>query len=132
MQTMVPRQFMDLGPSSGAAEQDAEVSSEERTMLRSGSPPLLLENSNPRDSGKRLLGREESPESESNAWGNPNKVSKHNPPSGSNNNNNGNRNLIDQSAAEATMRKARVSVRARSEATMVTLTHTPSMIFKNI
>ncbi|KAL0873605.1 hypothetical protein Bca101_023310 [Brassica carinata] len=121
MQTMVPRQFMDLGPSSGAAEQDAEVSSEERTMLRSGSPPLLLENSNPRDSGKRLLGREESPESESNAWGNPNKVSKHNPPTGSNNsNNNGNRNLIDQSAAEATMRKARVSVRARSEATMIT------------
>lgn len=114
---------MDLGPSSGAAEQDAEVSSEERTMLRSGSPPLLLENSNPRESGKRLLAREESPESESNAWGNPNKVSKHNPPSGSNNNNNGNRNLIDQSAAEATMRKARVSVRARSEATMVTLTH---------
>ncbi|KAL0687985.1 hypothetical protein Bca4012_087662 [Brassica carinata] len=119
VQTMVPRQFMDLGPSSGAAEQDAEVSSEERTMLRSGSPPLLLENSNPRETGKRLLGREESPESESNAWGNPNKVSKHNPPSGSNNNNNGNRNLIDQSAAEATMRKARVSVRARSEATMV-------------
>ncbi|CAN7109448.1 hypothetical protein HID58_001209 [Brassica napus] len=120
VQTMVPRQFMDLGPSSGAAEQDAEVSSEERTMLRSGSPPLLLENSNPRESGKRLLAREESPESESNAWGNPNKVSKHNPPSGSNNNNNGNRNLIDQSAAEATMRKARVSVRARSEATMIT------------
>ncbi|RID78390.1 hypothetical protein BRARA_A01226 [Brassica rapa] len=120
VQTMVPRQFMDLGPSSGAAEQDAEVSSEERTMLRSGSPPLLLENSNPRESGKRLLAREESPESESNAWGNPNKVSKHNPPSGGNNNNNGNRNLIDQSAAEATMRKARVSVRARSEATMIT------------
>ncbi|XP_009135548.1 probable WRKY transcription factor 31 [Brassica rapa] len=120
VQTMVPRQFMDLGPSSGAAEQDAEVSSEERTMLRSGSPPLLLENSNPRESGKRLLAREESPESESNAWGNPNKVTKHNPPSGSNNNNNGNRNLIDQSAAEATMRKARVSVRARSEATMIT------------
>ncbi|KAG5413638.1 hypothetical protein IGI04_001205 [Brassica rapa subsp. trilocularis] len=74
VQTMVPRQFMDLGPSSGAAEQDAEVSSEERTMLRSGSPPLLLENSNPRESGKRLLAREESPESESNAWGNPNKI----------------------------------------------------------
>nr|QIN97392.1 WRKY55 transcription factor [Isatis tinctoria] len=120
VQAMVPRQFMDLGPSSGAPEHDAEVSSEERTMVRSGSPPSLLESSNPPDSGKRLLGREESPESESNAWGNPNKVPKHNQTSGNNSNNNGNGNLIDQSAAEATMRKARVSVRARSEATMIT------------
>ncbi|ESQ55147.1 hypothetical protein EUTSA_v10026864mg [Eutrema salsugineum] len=120
VQAMIPRQFMDLGPSSGAAEHDAEVSSEERTMVLSGSPPSLLESSNPRESGKRLLGREESPESESNAWGNPNKVPKHNPPSGNNNNSNGNGNVIDQSAAEATMRKARVSVRARSEATMIT------------
>ncbi|CAH2078302.1 unnamed protein product [Thlaspi arvense] len=118
VQAMVPRQFMDLGPSSGAAEHDAEVSSEERTMVRSGSPPSLLESSNPRESGKRLLGREESPESQSDAWGNPNKVPKHNPPNNSNNNGNGKG--IDQSAAEATMRKARVSVRARSEATMIT------------
>uniref|UniRef100_A0A1J3ETF8 Putative WRKY transcription factor 31 n=1 Tax=Noccaea caerulescens TaxID=107243 RepID=A0A1J3ETF8_NOCCA len=119
VQAMVPRQFMDLGPSSGVAEHDIEVSSEERTMVRSGSPPSLLESSNPREGGKRLLGREERPESESNSWGNPNKIPKHNPPSG-NNNNNGNGNVIDQSAAEATMRKARVSVRARSEATMIT------------
>lgn len=120
---MVPRQFMDLGPSSGAAEHDTEMSSDERTIVRSGSPPSLLESSNPRENGKRLLGREESPEeSESNAWGNPNKVPKHNPSSSNNNNNsNGNGNVIDQSAAEATMRKARVSVRARSEAPMVTL-----------
>ncbi|CAA7031034.1 unnamed protein product [Microthlaspi erraticum] len=120
VQAMVPRQFMDLGPSSGVAEHDVEVSSEERTMARSRSPPSLLESSNPRENGKRLLGREESPESESNAWGSPNKIPKLNPPSGNNNNNNGNSNVIDQSAAEATMRKARVSVRARSEATMIT------------
>ncbi|KAG7546620.1 WRKY domain superfamily [Arabidopsis suecica] len=119
LQTMVPRQFMDLGPSSGAAEHGAEVSSEERTTVRSGSPPSLLESSNPRENGKRLLGREESSEeSESNAWGNPNKVPKHNP-SSSNSNGNRNGNVIDQSAAEATMRKARVSVRARSEAAMI-------------
>ncbi|XP_010448943.1 PREDICTED: probable WRKY transcription factor 31 isoform X1 [Camelina sativa] len=119
LHTMVPRQFMDLGPSSGATEHEAEVSSEERTMIHSGSPPSLLESSNLRENGKRLLGREESPEeSESNAWGNPNKVPKHNS-SSSNNNNNANGNVIDQSAAEATMRKARVSVRARSEAPMI-------------
>lgn len=119
---MVPRQFMDLGPSCGEAENDAEVSSGERIMIHSGSPPSLLESSNLRENGKRLLGREESPEeSESNAWGNPNKVPKHNL-SSSNNNNNGNGNVIDHSAAEATMRKARVSVRARSEAPMVILT----------
>ncbi|CAN8274243.1 unnamed protein product [Cochlearia groenlandica] len=119
VQAMVPRQFMDLGPSSGsAAEHDAEVSSKERTMARSGSPPSLLESSNPREGGKRLLGREASPdESDSNAWGSPNKIPKHNPPSG--NNEHGNITVIDQSAAEATMRKARVSVRARSEATMI-------------
>ncbi|CAN8274210.1 unnamed protein product [Cochlearia groenlandica] len=119
VQAMVPRQFMDLGPSSAAAaEHDAEVSSKERTMARSGSPPSLLESSNPREGGKRLLGREAIPdESDSNAWGSPNKVPKHNPPSG--NNEHRNRTVIDQSTAEATMRKARVSVRARSEATMV-------------
>ncbi|KAF8046568.1 hypothetical protein N665_3613s0004 [Sinapis alba] len=104
---MVPRQFIELGLPT------AEVSSEERTTVRSGSPPSLLENnSSSRQRGKRSLEREESPDTESNGWGNPNKVSKHNVPS-----NNCNGNAIDQSAAEATMRKARVSVRARSEAT---------------
>ncbi|KAJ0250228.1 WRKY transcription factor 42 [Hirschfeldia incana] len=102
---MVPRQFIELGLPT------AEVSSEERTTVLSGSPPSLLENSSSRQRGKRLLEREESPDTES-GWENPNKVSKHNVPS-----NNCNGNAIDQSAAEATMRKARVSVRARSEAT---------------
>lgn len=125
---MVPRQFIDLGPS---AEIDHEVSNsssdEERTL--SGTPPnnvevaskeciksngknemvsfddraaAAAENSN----GKRI-GREESPGSETQGWGPNNKVQKLNSAKG-----------IDQSS-EATMRKARVSVRARSEAPMV-------------
>ncbi|XP_022723484.1 probable WRKY transcription factor 31 [Durio zibethinus] len=118
---IVPRQFMDLGPS-GTVETDEMFpsSSEERT--RSGSPPNKLEiaskdyikgkNEIPRfdqetsslPDGKRI-DREESPESE--GWG-PNKVQKLNPVKS-----------IDQST-EATMRKARVSVRARSEAPMIT------------
>lgn len=104
---MVPRQFIDLGLPS------AEVSSDERITSRS--PQSLLEDSSSRQRAKRVLEIEESPENESNGWGNPSKVSKHNASSS-----NGNGNAIDQSAAEATMRKARVSVRARSEAPMVT------------
>ena len=106
---MVPRQFIDLGLPS------AEVSSDERITVRSRSPPSLLEDSSSRQRAKRVLEIEESPENESNGWGNPSKVSKHNASSS-----NGNGNAIDQSAADATMRKARVSVRARSEAPMVT------------
>ncbi|EOA20392.1 hypothetical protein CARUB_v10000703mg [Capsella rubella] len=107
---MVPRQFIDLGPPSD------EASSEERTTVRSGSPPSLLEKSSPRQNGKRALAREESPETESNGWRTPNKVPKHH---ASSSNGNGNNNVIEQSTAEATMRKARVSVRARSEAPML-------------
>ncbi|KAF3499272.1 hypothetical protein F2Q69_00042058 [Brassica cretica] len=103
---MVPRQFIDLGLPS------AEVSSDE--MITSRSPPSFLEDSSSRQRAKRVLEIEESPENESNGWGNPSKVSKHNASSS-----NGNGNAIDQSAAEATMRKARVSVRARSEAPML-------------
>ncbi|KAL0645281.1 hypothetical protein Bca4012_043572 [Brassica carinata] len=103
---MVPRQFIDLGLPS------AEVSSDERITSRS--PQSLLEDSSSRQRAKRVLEIEESPENESNGWGNPSKVSKHNASSS-----NGNGNAIDQSAAEATMRKARVSVRARSEAPML-------------
>ncbi|KAJ0264887.1 WRKY transcription factor 42 [Hirschfeldia incana] len=105
---MVPRQFIDLGLPS------AEVSSNERSMVRSRSPPALLEESSSRQHAKRVLEIEDSPENESNGWGNPSKVLKHNASSS-----NGNGNAIDQSAAEATMRKARVSVRARSEAPML-------------
>ncbi|OIT08408.1 PREDICTED: probable WRKY transcription factor 31 isoform X1 [Nicotiana attenuata] len=100
---IVPRQFMELGPSSAKADPMDEPSqshstSEERTL--SGSPRNHMEMS--RD---KAIGREESPESES--WV-PNKVPK----------------LMNSSkpveqTAEATMRKARVSVRARSEAPMI-------------
>ncbi|KAG2330624.1 hypothetical protein Bca52824_001804 [Brassica carinata] len=105
---MVPRQFIDLGLPS------AEVSSDERITVRSRSPPSLLEDSSSRQRAKRVLEIEEMLENESNGWRNRSKVSKHNASSS-----NGNGNAIDQSAAEATMRKARVSVRARSEAPML-------------
>ncbi|KAG8490609.1 hypothetical protein CXB51_013827 [Gossypium anomalum] len=119
---IVPKQFMDLRPS-GIAETDHEPShssSEERTP--SGSPPNNVQVTSPKDylktknpvsqldqesssfrDGKRI-GREESPESENLGR---NKLQKMNPSK-----------PIDQ-ATEATMRKARVSVRARSEAPMI-------------
>lgn len=88
---MVRRQFLELGPSEHMDEpyslKSHYSSSEERTVSES-----------PRNKG---IGREETPESESN------KVPKLNSSY-----------PIDQ-ATEATMRKARVSVRARSEAPMV-------------
>ncbi|XP_027087886.1 probable WRKY transcription factor 31 [Coffea arabica] len=98
---VVPRQFLDLGPS-GTAEMDEPTnsSSEERTL--SGSPHNNMELS--RNKG---VGREESPESQ--GWA-PNKVAKLNASS----------KTVDHAQAEATMRKARVSVRARSEAPMIT------------
>lgn len=119
---VVPRQFMDLRPSAETDDQVSNSSSDERT--RSGTPqnhgetasvksngklemvPYDQENSSFRPDG-RTIGGEESPESESQGW-NPNKIQKLNCA------NKG----IDQSA-EATMRKARVSVRARSEALTV-------------
>ncbi|KAK0578357.1 hypothetical protein LWI29_009032 [Acer saccharum] len=114
---MVPRQFLDLGPSAATVEIDHEVSnnissSEERTQ--SGTPPnkteiasLDQENYSFRN-GKRI-NREES---QGGNWG-PNKAQKLN-------NSMAPTKSIDQSSAEATMRKARVSVRARSEAPMIT------------
>ncbi|XP_016487932.1 WRKY transcription factor 6 [Nicotiana tabacum] len=88
---MVRRQFLELGPSEHMDEpyslKSHYSSSEERTVSES-----------PRNKG---IGREETPESESN------KVPKLNSSY-----------PIDQ-ATEATMRKARVSVRARSEAPMI-------------
>ncbi|KHN33008.1 WRKY transcription factor 6 [Glycine soja] len=108
----VPRQFLDIGPS-GTAEVDDQVSdssSDERT--RSSTPQNHNIEAGARDgarnnNGKSQLGREESPDSESQGWS-PNKLQKMNPS-----------NPMDQSTAEATMRKARVSVRARSEAPMI-------------
>ncbi|GMI91457.1 hypothetical protein like AT1G62300 [Hibiscus trionum] len=117
-EVIVPRQYLGLLPYSGTTEADHETlhpSSEERT--RSGSPPNNVEAAsknyikgkneiseiNP--DGKRI-DREESPESDG-CGPTPNKVQKLNPEK-----------LIEQST-DATMRKARVSVRARSEAPMI-------------
>ncbi|KAE9594700.1 hypothetical protein Lal_00043100 [Lupinus albus] len=111
---LVQRQFLDLGPSGTVAEVDDHVSnssSDERTRsstpqnnkIEAGVTRNYVRNTN----GKNELAREESPGSESQGWG-PNKLQKLNAP-----------NVMDQSNIEATMRKARVSVRARSEAPMI-------------
>ncbi|WCJ20205.1 WRKY family transcription factor [Euphorbia peplus] len=122
-QDVVPRQFLDPGPSA-ETDEVSHSSSDERT--RSGTPQTNIEASNSvKNNGKlemcsydqensslrdgKRVGREESPESETQGW-NPNKVQKVNNPASKS---------IDQST-EATMRKARVSVRARSEAPMIT------------
>ncbi|KAE8673456.1 WRKY transcription factor 6 [Hibiscus syriacus] len=94
-QEIMPLKILDPGPSGGAEAASTHSSSEERT--RSGTPRNNVEN---------RIGREESPEFQ--IWRPNSKVPKLN--SGK---------PIDQSA-EATMRKARVSVRVRSEAPMIT------------
>ncbi|KAK8501957.1 hypothetical protein V6N13_023266 [Hibiscus sabdariffa] len=95
---IMPLKILDPRPSGGAETAEmmsTHSSSDERT--RSGTPQNNVE---------KRIGREESPESES--WGPNSKAPKLN--SGK---------PIDQST-EAAMRKARVSVRARSEAPMIT------------
>ncbi|EOA34965.1 hypothetical protein CARUB_v10020051mg [Capsella rubella] len=98
-ETIVPRQFIDLGPmrAAGDAGEVSNSSSDEKTRSGGSSPANEV-----RD--RKRLAREETPETESN------KVQKVNIT---------NQSTFDQSAAEATMRKARVSVRARSEAPMI-------------
>ncbi|KAG8385765.1 hypothetical protein BUALT_Bualt03G0079300 [Buddleja alternifolia] len=97
---IVPRQFMDMVPvaSNQMGDEQSNSSSEERTLSISPHNNVEL-------SKNKRVGREESPESET--WG-PNKAPKSNP----------SKPVVDQST-EATMRKARVSVRARSEAPMI-------------
>jgi hypothetical protein len=90
---MGPRQFMDLGLAATAAASTAqtdETSSEEGRRGAQSRSPVNCDD-----------GREESPDNRSDQG--PSKDPK----------------LIDSAAAEATMRKARVSVRARSEAPMI-------------
>lgn len=93
---VVPRQFMDLGLASAADASELALSPSEEERLRL---PLPVNNA----AAKELCddGREDSPEDGQN------KVARLNPAKN-----------VDQ-ATEATMRKARVSVRARSEAPMV-------------
>ncbi|XWS75761.1 hypothetical protein CRYUN_Cryun01aG0119900 [Craigia yunnanensis] len=113
----VPRQFMDLGLAAAAAADTDEPSlssSEGRSHNRSGSPnnntdvaskEFGLRKRGSSEEG-RGTGREDSLDQGSQGWG-ANKAPRFN--SSKN---------VDQT--EATMRKARVSVRARSEAPMIT------------
>ncbi|KAL2253302.1 UNVERIFIED_CONTAM: WRKY transcription factor 6 [Sesamum indicum] len=96
---LVPRQFLDLSPrlTNQTADDQSNSSSEERTL--SGSPQGNVESSR-----NKRIGREESPESEGLASNKAPKLNLAKP--------------VDQST-EATMRRARVSVRARSEAPMI-------------
>ncbi|URE09601.1 WRKY transcription factor [Musa troglodytarum] len=94
---LVPKQFMDLGP----AVNDVEPSnSSTASPDRSASPPANVEVGSMGYNLHKNDGRSTSDQS----W-NPNKALKLNPAN---------------QAQEATMRKARVSVRARSEAPMIT------------
>lgn len=118
-QLVVPRQFMDLGlAANGDAEEPSQSSSDERSReQRSGSGDNgkisaghvgdegLAFDQDKKEFVRGVSAREESPEQQTQSWG-PNKVPRLNSPK-----------EVDQT--EATMRKARVSVRARSEAPMV-------------
>ncbi|KAL6975688.1 hypothetical protein U1Q18_024483 [Sarracenia purpurea var. burkii] len=106
---MVPRQFMDLGLAAAADTDEALQSEEEEERNRER---LRSPGNNVEAASKELYdhGREDSPEDGSNQLGwDPNKVPRLNASKN-----------VDQATAEATMRKARVSVRARSEAPMIT------------
>ncbi|GAV73784.1 WRKY domain-containing protein [Cephalotus follicularis] len=110
---VVPRQFMDLGLAATAETDDPSLSSSEgRSHGRSGSPlnnaeveskEFAVKKSGNIDEG---IVREDIQDQGSQGWG-PNKVPRFN--SSKN---------VDQT--EATMKKARVSVRARSESPMIT------------
>ncbi|BAT90317.1 hypothetical protein LR48_Vigan08g128800 [Vigna angularis] len=118
---LVPRQFMDLGLATNADTEEPSCSTGGRSQDRSGSPNAevaskelgtsMNENVNDegRDKEKKEYGRgvesEDSPSAHAFAG---DKVPRFSPQ----------KNNVEQ--AEATMRKARVSVRARSEAPMIT------------
>ncbi|GAB2298900.1 hypothetical protein Dimus_032978 [Dionaea muscipula] len=111
------RQFLDLGhPSSDTVEtmNQSQTSSDERTLDQSSSPRIINKNiatisyGDEKNNGKGHRGREESPDSENQAWIRSNKVP----------NLNNTTKAVEQ-ATESTMRKARVSVRARSQAPMI-------------
>ncbi|KAF6173265.1 hypothetical protein GIB67_026960 [Kingdonia uniflora] len=103
----IPRQFMDLGLATALETDDrSQSSSDGRSRNRSGSPQSIAEMISKENqlqiNGKRIE-REESPEQVPNKFPKLSLTQKN----------------VEQ-AAEATMRKARVSVRARSEAPMIT------------
>lgn len=118
---VVRRRFMDLGLASAEdpnTDDHSPTSSEERSPDRSGSPGnnsemaskgvSLDQDRSHKEYGKRTSRDQVSPDQRVSTQGwNPNKVPRFSPPESS----------VDQT--EATIRKARVSVRARSEAAMV-------------
>ncbi|OAY33078.1 hypothetical protein MANES_13G068100v8 [Manihot esculenta] len=122
-EAVVPRQFMDLSLAAAAAaanggggdtDELSLSSSEGRSQDRSRSPGNNEENRNNNEDGmvfdqdkKANIGREDSPDQGSQGWSS-NKVARFN----------SSKSNVDQT--EATIRKARVSVRARSEAPMIT------------
>ncbi|XP_076919287.1 WRKY transcription factor 6-like [Bidens hawaiensis] len=101
---VVPRQFMDLGLAAPGAAVETDENSQSSSDERSRSPTQQEESS---EQGSHVTrdGSNKVPRLSSNS-------------SNNNNNNNNNNNSIDQ-ATEATIRKARVSVRARIEAPMI-------------
>lgn len=121
-EAVVPRQFMDLSLAAAAAaanggggdtDELSLSSSEGRSQDRSRSPGNNEEHRNNNEDGmvfdqdkKANIGREDSPDQGSQGWSS-NKVARFN----------SSKSNVDQT--EATIRKARVSVRARSEAPMV-------------
>ncbi|XP_059661091.1 probable WRKY transcription factor 31 [Cornus florida] len=108
---VVPRKFMDLGLAAVADTDEPSLSSSEGRSVEQ-SPVIHAEAAVVSKGGlydnqkKEYGGREDSPDNGSQGWG-PNKVPRMNAPKDG-----------DQ-ANEATMRKARVTVRARSEAPMI-------------
>ncbi|KAJ8422999.1 hypothetical protein Cgig2_020922 [Carnegiea gigantea] len=106
---IVPRQFLDLGPSENNESMDGmtsqTLSEEERTLDRSGSPRKRIREDSPEDSDPQGWVSNKAPKLGASNMGAPNKGTS--PPA-------------EQAPAElATMRKARVSVRARSDAPMI-------------
>lgn len=109
-----PRQFIDLGLAS--ANENMVDTSDEPSLSSSGSPPNNEEGGGVFDHDKKeAVRREDSPDQ---GFGS-NKVPKFN---------SGLKTNVDQT--EATMRKARVSVRARSEAPMVRIFHPMKLNFE--
>lgn len=112
---MVPRQFMDFGLAATAeTDEPSHYSSQGRSRDRSESPPNNVEvvSREFEPLNNRNKGEEKNESSSDHApqdWI-PNKAAKLAT----------SKDNIDQSATEATMRKARVSVRSRSEAPMIT------------
>lgn len=98
----VPRQFINLGLGQVSAETDAEPS---LSSPEGGGDPIR----SPVSNMDHLSKEDDVDPGSQNAWMGSNKVSRLNPSKS-----------VDQ-ATEATIRKARVSVRARSEAPMVRL-----------